>query len=268
MNRVATVVLVLATAIASIFTASADGLTLTLGAEAQVGQPYAIAAEGAADEASVLYVYVDPGGEECRAAPNEEAGLPTVSTLSAGGGESVGPGSFTRPYSYTPPARDGYSVCAYMQEPIWAVMSASAGFAAPGGPSQAPYLFDPKVEEESKRRAVEYEEQSERERMKQQSEREELERIPASEFPQPDPSVRQTVPVAHPLPVVHCVVPALSKRSLRAARADLHKAHCALGTVVRPRDAGGRLVVIRQSARRGTRLRSGVSVNVVLGRAT
>jgi hypothetical protein len=47
----------------------------------------------------------------------------------------------------------------------------------------------------------------------------------------------------------------------------LSKAHCTLGKVTRPRDDhGGALVVIEQSAKRGTTLPGGVRIGVAMAR--
>jgi hypothetical protein len=120
------------------------------------------------------------------------------------------------------------------------------------------------LREEFKRIAVEHELQEERERARRRAEQEERERIPPTEAthgPEPVPPVQVVGG-----PVVRCVVPALKGHSLGAARRALKRAHCALGQVVRPRDPGRSLVVVRQSRRRGTKLRAGATVAIALGR--
>lgn len=263
MNRGAATAGVFVSAAMALFapTASASTVSLSLGATAEVGEPYAILAEGEADEAAALYVYVESGGDRCAATPGEEAGV--SSALSIADGVAVGPGPFTESYSYTPPSQDGYSVCAYVDAtPANSIVaSASAGFAAPGGPDQAPYLFNPRLQEELKRIALEHEQQLERERAKQRAEQEERERVPASEDAHPEPPSTSTVSPSIP----DCIVPSLKRHSLAAARLALRRAHCKLGSVVRPRHARGMLVVTWQSAPRGKKLHSGAAVGVVLG---
>lgn len=244
--------------------ARATSLNLVLGQKAEVGEPYAIATEGATNGASRVYVYVDAGGAECAADPSEEATeVPGVTPLSAAGGDALTGGSFTRPYSFTPPAHNGYSVCAYLYELPEGVpaLQARAGFAAPGGPVQAPYLYNPQLEEAIKRLAVEHEQRELQERARLRKEKEERERIPASELTQPE----QSPPVHVAGPTVHCIVPSLTRRSLSSARSSLRRAHCLLGRVRRPHYHRGALVVTRQSAPRGAKLADGAAVAVALG---
>jgi hypothetical protein len=212
-------------------------------------------------------VYVAAGGEGCASAHSEEAARPTgITALSAPAGDELTAGAFNRPYSFTPPSENGYSVCAYLEELAEGstVERAQAGFAAPGGPVQAPYLFNPRLQEEAKRLAVEHELQELQEQERLRTEKAALERIPASELVQPQSQpAPQTLRVPKPLP--HCIVPSLKRRSLTAARIALRRAHCTLGKVARPRRAGGALVVKRQSAARGAKLRDEAAVAVVLG---
>jgi hypothetical protein len=249
--------------------ASAESLTLVLGAKAELGEPYAITAEGVADGAHRLYVYVDPGGAGCAANPSKEmTEVLGAVALSAAEGEALSPGVFTMPYGYTPPASNGYSVCAYLDDLLEGSsdVSAHAGFAAPGGPVEAPYLFNPQVQEELKRIAVEHEQQEERERAKRRAEQEERERVPPTALLHP---TEQPPPVqVVPLRVAHCIVPSLKRHSLNAARRSLRHAHCTLGRVERPRHARGPLVVTHQRVRRGTTLHDGAAIAVVLGPAS
>lgn len=253
------------TSLAAPVQASATSLNLVLGQRAGVGEPYAIAAEGDTNGASRLYVYVDAGGAACATDPSKEATeVSGVTPLSAVGGDVLASGAFTRLYSFTPPTRNGYSVCAYLYElpEGTPVLSARAGFAAPGGPVQAPYLFNPQLEEEMKRLAVEHQQREVQEQARLRKEKEERERIPASELAQPEQSPSVHVAAG---PVVHCIVPSLKKHSLGAARSSLRHAHCTLGRVTRPRHYRGALVVTRQSAPRNTKLHDGAAVAVVLG---
>lgn len=66
---------------------------------------------------------------------------------------------------------------------------------------------------------------------------------------------------------VVCRVPSLKGDSLTAARHALTKAHCRLGRVSRPAHRGSALVVVRQSIRRGTKLRDRAAVAIILGAA-
>lgn len=64
-----------------------------------------------------------------------------------------------------------------------------------------------------------------------------------------------------------CVVPALRGDSLTRARRLLHRAHCRLGRVTGRRKKGhGRLVVRRERPHRGTQMRRGGRVRVVVRR--
>jgi hypothetical protein len=71
-----------------------------------------------------------------------------------------------------------------------------------------------------------------------------------------------------PPPKPNCVVPKLKGKSLTTARKLLHKAHCTLGKVKRPRHSRHHhLVVGSQSPRAGKRLANDAKVNVKLVRA-
>jgi hypothetical protein len=61
-----------------------------------------------------------------------------------------------------------------------------------------------------------------------------------------------------------CVVPRLKGDSLTEARRALGRAHCRLGRLTEPRDYRGSLVVVRQSARGGSRLAAGTRVALTL----
>jgi PASTA domain len=65
----------------------------------------------------------------------------------------------------------------------------------------------------------------------------------------------------------HCVVPKLVGKTLAASRKLLTHAHCALGTVTRPRVPSGRTSRVRSSSpRAGTRLPAGSKVDIKLGK--
>jgi hypothetical protein len=247
--------------------AGVESLKLVLGDKAELGTPYAITAEGLADSAHHLYVYVDAGGAGCAADPSTEAAEVSGATaLSAAGGDVVGSGDFTQGYTFTPPAVNGYSVCAYLDESFEGSPDASAhaGFAAPGGPVEAPYLFNPQLQEQLKRIAVAREQQELQERERLRNESEGRERTPASALaPAPETPPVQVVPGLG----AHCIVPRLKGHSLNGARHLLRRAHCVLGSVRRQRDARGPLVVTRQRVRHGTTLRLGAAIAVVLGPA-
>lgn len=67
---------------------------------------------------------------------------------------------------------------------------------------------------------------------------------------------------------VRCIVPRLTGQSLRSARRELRRAHCALGVVRRPKHAhGARLVVRGQGTKPGQRLHRGARVGVRLAAA-
>jgi hypothetical protein len=246
--------------------AGGESLKLSLGATAVVGEPYAITAEGVTNGAHRLFVYVEAGGASCAANPSKETTeVFGAVALSPAEGEALSLGVFTVPYSYTPPASNLYSVCAYLDAQLEGApdLTAGAGFAAPGGPFEASYLLQ--LHEQLKQIAVEHEQQEERERARRRAEQEERERTPPTTLlhPTEQPPPVQVLPGA----VAHCIVPSLKGHSLKAARRLLRHAHCTLGKVERPRHRGGALVVIRQRVRRGTKLRDGAAVAVVLGSA-
>jgi hypothetical protein len=62
----------------------------------------------------------------------------------------------------------------------------------------------------------------------------------------------------------NCVVPNLRGDTLRIARRRISAAHCSLGSVTWPRIHRGRVVVVRQTPRRGRHLRDGARVSLVL----
>jgi hypothetical protein len=263
--RVGAIVATAVLALAAPCVADADSLTLSIGARPTLGQPLSVVAAGSAETSSHLYVYVEAGGEACAVDPEKETtevfGALALSSVT---GDPLSAGAFSETYSYTPAANNVYSVCAYLDDdlPIATATAAAAAFAVPSGPVEAPYLRA--ILEEENRIAVEHEQQELQEQATQREAREALERIPASELPQP-----RQAPAAQvaPRPAVRCIVPSLAHRSLQAARTSLRRAHCALGRVARPRHAIGALVVRRQSAPRGATLRAGSAVAVVLGRA-
>lgn len=71
---------------------------------------------------------------------------------------------------------------------------------------------------------------------------------------------------AHEARADECVVPAVMGDSLSVAGKALRHAHCTLGKVSRSRAYRGRLVVVGESRRTGTRLPEGATVAVKLGR--
>jgi hypothetical protein len=251
-------------ALAAPCVADADSLTLSIGASPTLGQPLSVTAAGSAATSAHLYVYVESGGEACAADPEEEATeVFGALALSSATGDPLAAGAFSETYSYTPAANNVYSVCAYLDGdlPVPTATATAAAFAVPSGPVEAPYLRA--IFEEESRVAAEREQQELQEQARQREAREALERVAASELPQPQPPAAQVAPQ----PAVRCIVPSLAHRSLRAARISLRLAHCALGRVARPRHAIGALVVRSQSAPRGATLRAGSAVAVVLGRA-
>jgi fibronectin type III domain protein len=62
-----------------------------------------------------------------------------------------------------------------------------------------------------------------------------------------------------------CRVPALRKRTLASARKALVAAHCALGSVRKPKHAHGTLVVVSQTLPAGSVYRAGTAVGLRLG---
>lgn len=74
-----------------------------------------------------------------------------------------------------------------------------------------------------------------------------------------------TQPVVAPKPA-QCVVPKVKGKTLKAAKAALLKAHCAVGKVSKKSSAGKAGKVLAQKAKAGKRLAAGAKVALVLGR--
>ncbi|HWG09426.1 MAG TPA: hypothetical protein VN672_10525 [Solirubrobacteraceae bacterium] len=254
----AVAVAVLASTTAS---ASAESLSLSIGSKSGLpGAPLPITAGGSADGAHRLYVYVARYQLTCAMDPLVES-ADGAHSLTSAEGQELNAGAFTVQFEYVPEGDGVFGVCAYLDEApgVPPDAGAAASFSAP---LEAPYLQA--AAEELKRIAVEHEQQELQEQARRQQEREALERIPASELPQPEGP--PPAHVASP-PVVTCVVPSLKWHSLQAARRSLRHSHCALGRVERPRHVRSALVVRRQSAPHGAKLRNGAAVAVVLGPA-
>jgi hypothetical protein len=82
----------------------------------------------------------------------------------------------------------------------------------------------------------------------------------------PDGTVTGTRVQFRTLGAAGCVVPKLTGKPLSQARKLLVRAHCALGEVKRPHRHTGKLAVLAQSARPGTRHKAGFKVSVTLGK--
>ncbi|MDO8188943.1 S8 family serine peptidase [Conexibacter sp. JD483] len=87
---------------------------------------------------------------------------------------------------------------------------------------------------------------------------------PPTPTPLPTPIERQeTAPSTRPL--VRCVVPKLTGRTLAQARTLLRRAHCAVGRVGRPRGRAARALIVKTSSpRAGSRRVSGMRVTLTL----
>jgi hypothetical protein len=247
-----------------------ESLKITVGVDPAVGQPLSVTVEGVANGFEDLYVFAATG--ECAADPYDEATYTfEVSTLSGPGehrhgvaeGEAVAAGEFKRNFTFSPWAEKSYVVCAYLDAAAEATpdVRAKATFMIPNPePVKAPYLNEA---------TNEFSPVAIAEGLRKEREREQLEKEKAEREHPPLPQ-SETTPGEPPLAVNHsvggCLVPALRGRSLADARAALKRADCRLGAVTRPRRARGRLVVVRQSAPRGSRLAADAAVAVVLGR--
>ncbi len=251
--------------------ASADGesLNLSLPTSAAVNKFYAITAEGTADGSHRLFVYVEPGGAACAASPHEEA-IKFSDSIPVFGAEGVAlaAGPFVSTTSvFAPPEEALYSVCGYLDAlPAGVADAAVEGrFTVPSGPVEAPELIK-EASEELKRLAEERERELEEERAaaKERAEREEREAAALRAIGTLQAPPGEPAPVAAPA-AVHCVVPALRGHSLAWTRRALGRARCSLGKVRRAQTGHGALVVVRQDVRRGTSLRDGAAVGVVLG---
>jgi hypothetical protein len=251
--------------------ARAESLALSLGEKPTLNEQLSITVEGVADGAHRLYIYVESGGDACASDPygeyTEEFG---AIALSSKEGDLLSAGSYSKVYTYTPEANNVYSVCAYLDytpsDPPDVVNAEY--FAIPGYPVEAPYLHNPRLQEELKRIAVEAE-QRERAHVKEREEqelRERQAREPASDIVDPERQAREEAErKASEGDNVRCIVPSLKGRPLSNARTALRKAHCNLGRVTMPRKHGrGALVVTTQSPTRGASLPQGATVAVTL----
>jgi hypothetical protein len=249
----------------------AESLKVAVGADPAVEQPLGVTVEGVANGLDDLYVFAATG--ECAPDPQEEASETfEVRSLSGAGahaygvaeGEALGTGDFERSYTFTPWAPEDFVLCAYLGEGSSAPPGAraQASFALSGaGIVKAPYLQE--AVGEMKQITVEHSQQEQHEREQRQREKEERERIPPTEQLHAEP------PRFVPPPTIDsrkkCVVPTLEGLSLAKARTALRHAGCRLGAVTRRGHPRGALVVLRQSARHGSRVRAGAAVAVVLG---
>jgi hypothetical protein len=244
--------------------AQAESLSLSFATKPTLGEPLGIVAEVEADGSHGLFVYVQPGGQVCAFDPAQEASERAgVVTLSSAGGDPLSAGSFLRTYDYTPEAENIYSVCAYLDQTATDAPPpggiANAEFPIPSEPAGVP---TPKEQEELKAIAVAHEHQEELERAKRAAEQAERERPLPTAVHSPE-----APPKAPAASTVRCAVPSLLGHSLTAARSALRRDHCKLGAVKRPRHAHGKLVVVRQSVKRGSKLREDTAVAVLLGAA-
>ncbi len=266
-------VVALVACLGAVARAQGESLTLSLPTSAAVNKFYAITAEGTADGSHRLFVYVEPGGAACAASPDEEATKFSDSIAVFGHeGVALAAGPFASTTSVFAPAEESlYSVCGYLDAMPAGVADAAVErrFAVPSGPVEAPELSQV-AKEELKRLAEERERELEEERTatRERAEREEREAAALRHNGTLDPPPAEPAPVhasvAAPA-TARCVVPGLRGHSLVWARRALGRAGCSLGKVRRPHAGQRALVVIRQDIRRGTSLRDGASVGVVLG---
>jgi len=247
-----------------------ESLKVAVGADPAVGQPLSVTVEGVTNGLDDLYVFAATG--DCAADPYDEATYTfEVSTLSGSGehrhgvaeGEAAAAGEFKRTFTFSPWAEKSYVVCAYLDAAAEATpdVFAKVTFVIPEpGPVKAPYLNE--ATKEFSPVAIAEGQRIEREREQLEKEKAEREHPPTPES--------ETTPVEPPLAVndstKRCLVPALRGRTLADARAALKRADCRLGAVKRSGRAGGRLVVVRQSVRSGSRQAADAAVAVVLGR--
>ncbi len=219
--------------------------------EAHIGKPIGIEVSGEAGGQHRLFAFTLPWGESCPTFSSGESRFVTELTwLTAQEGVSLSPGAFVLHYSFVPSAGGVFPVCAYLAESLKEEPDASS-FAQISIPIEAPYL-----EEGArivKRLAVEREEREQRAAVERRQQ-EERERQATSETPK-----RAAGPAA-----IGCTVPYLVGHTLRGARKLLTRAHCRIGTIHKPARGHGKLLVIRQSRRRGTKLAANTAIAVYL----
>lgn len=250
---------------------TAPGSTETLKLEAPneraVGVPMTLTVEGTADGLHHLFVYGEADRQEgCEAWPYQEQAQKGVVTLTSAEGEPLGEGHFSKIFVVAP-AGEWYGVCAYLDaaasgnpdvfeygcyqmpahivhfpevpnvincymsyEPWWAVVAAG---------EWAKKLVEER-EAEAKHRAEA--EQAQR-RAVEEGERHALRPATVTKV---------------------CRVPALRRHTLAGARRLLREADCRLGRVT-THHGHGKLVVERQSPKRGKTLAHGSAVSIVLG---
>ena len=105
-------------------------------------------------------------------------------------------------------------------------------------------------EEQEAKESPQYKEEQEREEVKTREERQSAEEAAQG-------NAKKAVAI--------CLVPSLKGESLAAARSALHRNHCRLGRVTRPRGHRGALIVTSQNHPRGTKLPYGATIAVSLG---
>jgi hypothetical protein len=216
--------------------ARAESLAVSIGAQPTVGKPLSVTAEGVADGAHQLYVYVQVGST-CSPNPYEEISKTNVLALS-GAGESLSAGTYRQTHTYTPAATSAYEICGYLDD---------AATNTPDAVGSANFI--PAAETRTPQAELEYWERVARQ----------------AQSPTERQHAESEVQRIRPRITAPCVVPSLKGDSLRRARGALLRAHCRLGKVSRSRGVHGALVVIRQSPAHGRKLSQGSPVAVTLG---
>jgi hypothetical protein len=240
----------------------AESLTVSSTGERAVGKSQTIIANGVADGAHRLFLYYDPQRSGCQPRPGENLGYPGEVSITPPEGLPVTAGPFTREYTGPLATTETYGVCAYLASGPFEFYDAVAlSCVFPGGNCYMVYV-EPWVIQSAERAAREAVERAIRERgeleAKEQAERRSREEARVAR------EAREQA--EHALPAtVSCHVPALRGHTLTGAKRMLRRAHCSLGTVTKPHNAHGRLVVKSQSQRAGRTLSEGGRVSLRLG---
>jgi hypothetical protein len=93
---------------------AAETLSVSAGPDPTQNKPLTITAQGTADGAHALYMYVDTSTSGCSTNPSGESSRYTATSLSNYGGDPIAAGSYTKAYSYTPAYAATYTLCGYL----------------------------------------------------------------------------------------------------------------------------------------------------------
>ena len=106
-------------------TPPAGSISITWAAGATAGAPVTITASGSSQITQTLYAYLETGNATaCALTPADEV---AYGGGALDGGHAVGPGTYSRQYSFTPAVSGGYTICAYLDDNTQDSPAAAAG---------------------------------------------------------------------------------------------------------------------------------------------